>query len=157
MLILLDIDGVMVPANSWKRPEFLIDGFSAFSMKSIDALKKIIIETDANIILTTSHKSKYNIPKWLEIFKLRGIDINRIDRLSDNYANLNRKQEILNWYNSNQNLNEHFVILDDDKSLNALPNQLKEHLVLTSPLVGLTEELADNAISILNNDALAYA
>jgi len=157
MLILLDIDGVMVPANSWKRPEFLNDGFSAFSMKSIDALKKIIFETDANILLTTSHKSKYNIPQWLEIFKLRGIDINRIDRLSDNYANLNRKQEILDWYNSNQNLNEHFVILDDDKSLNALPNQLKEHLVLTSPLVGLTEELADNAISILNNDALAYA
>lgn len=27
MLILLDIDGVMVPANSWKRPEFLADGF----------------------------------------------------------------------------------------------------------------------------------
>ena len=157
MLILLDIDGVMVPANSWKRPEFLNDGFSAFSMKSIDALKKIIFETDANILLTTSHKSKYNIPQWLEIFKLRGIDINRIDRLSDNYSNLNRKQEILDWYNSNQNLNEHFVILDDDKSLNALPNQLKEHLVLTSPLVGLTEELADNAISILNNDALAYA
>lgn len=157
MLILLDIDGVMVPANSWKRPEFLNDGFSAFSMRSVVALKKIILETDANILLTTSHKSKYNIFQWLEIFKLRGIDISRIDRLSDNYSNLNRKEEILEWFNSSQNLNEHFVILDDDKSLNALPNQLKEHLVLTSPLVGLTEELADNAISILNNDALAYA
>jgi hypothetical protein len=157
MLILLDIDGVMVPANSWKRPEFLDDGFSAFSLKSINALKKIISETDAHIILTTSHKSSYDIPQWLKIFKLRGIDLNIIDRLTDNYSNLNRKQEILDWYNSKQHLHEHFVILDDDKSLNALPSHLKEHLVLTSSLVGLTDELADNAISILKNDALAYA
>ncbi len=157
MLILLDIDGVMVPANSWKRPEFLSDGFAAFSSKSTDALKKIILATNAHIILTTSHKSKYTLLQWIEMFRSRGININNIDRLTDNYSNLNRKQEILDWYNSNAITNEHFVILDDDKSLNALPTELKEHLVLTSALVGLTEELADDAISILNNDALAYA
>jgi hypothetical protein len=28
MLILLDIDGVMTSANSWKRPELLSDGFA---------------------------------------------------------------------------------------------------------------------------------
>jgi hypothetical protein len=27
MLILLDIDGVWVPANSWKKPEFMDDVF----------------------------------------------------------------------------------------------------------------------------------
>ena len=31
MIILLDIDGVMVAGNSWKKPEFLSDGFPAFS------------------------------------------------------------------------------------------------------------------------------
>ena len=155
MLILLDIDGVMVPANSWKRPEFLNDGFAAFSMKSINALQKIIFETNANIILTTSHKFRYDISQWLNIFKSRGIDIGKIDRLADNYSNLNRKEEIMDWLD--HNTNEHYVILDDDKSLNALPSDVKEHLVLTSPLVGLTNELADNAISILTSSSLSYA
>lgn len=147
----------MVPANSWKRPDFLNDGFSAFSAKSIDALKKIMLETNADILLTTSHKSNYNISQWLEIFELRGINLNKIDRLNDNYSNFDRKQEILDWYSLRHNTNEHFVILDDDKSLNALPAHLKEHLVLTSPLVGLTNELADQAISILNNNAVTFA
>ena len=31
MLVLLDIDGVMVPANSWKKPEFMDDGFPMFN------------------------------------------------------------------------------------------------------------------------------
>ena len=53
MLILLDIDGVMVPANSWKKPEFLADGFAVFSTKSVQALNKIILETNAGILLTT--------------------------------------------------------------------------------------------------------
>ena len=153
MLILLDIDGVMVPANSWKKPDFLHDGFAAFSIKSIDALRRIISETDAKIVLTTSHKSRYGLPQWLNIFKSRGIEISKIDRLTDNYSNLNRKQEILDWLVNNSE--EHYVILDDDKSLNALPANIKEHLVLTSPLVGLTSELAEHAISILNNSALS--
>ena len=150
MLILLDIDGVMVPAHSWKRPEFLSDGFPAFSTNSVNALQKIISETGANLRLTTSHKSIYSIPQWIEIFKLRGIDLGGIDRITDRYSNLNRKQEIMDWHASHPDLNEPFVILDDDKSLNALPHHLKEHLVLTSPLIGLTDELADLAISILN-------
>ena len=56
MLILLDIDGVMIPANSWKKPKFLDDGFAMFKLKSVKALQKIIAETGASILLTTSHK-----------------------------------------------------------------------------------------------------
>jgi len=157
MLILLDIDGVMVPATSWRRPQFLSDGFSAFSSKSVEALQRIIFETDAGIILTTSHKSTYDIDKWREIFKSRGLDVNRIDRLPNNYLNSSRKDEILSWHEAAHDPNESFVIIDDDKSLNDLPNHLKMNLILTSPLVGLTDELADNAISILNQGLYTYA
>lgn len=148
MTILLDIDGVMVPASSWKRPEFLNDGFPAFSNIAVKALERIISETGASIILTTSHKSKYSISEWHEIFKLRGIKISTIDRLSENSPELSRKEEILKWDFSKFN-HQNFVIIDDDKSLNGLPVFLKDKLVLTSPLVGLTDELASQAISIL--------
>ena len=157
MLILLDIDGVMVPANSWKKPEFHDDGFPMFSVKSVRALQKIIAETNAGILLTTSHKAKYSIPKWRDIFKSRGIIIPGITRLAKNDLNPSRKDEILNWYQSKHKSNEHFVIIDDDKLLNGLPHDIKQNLVLTSSSVGLTDELADTAISILKQGKLAFA
>ena len=153
MLILLDIDGVMVPANSWKKPEFLNDGFPVFSWKATHALQKIISETSADILLTTSHKSKYNISEWFKIFELRGISVGKIDRLDENKSFFNRKEEILNWSNSRFD-HEKFVIIDDDKSLNGLPSYLKEKLILTSPLVGLTDKLAEEAIYALNNETI---
>ena len=153
MLILLDIDGVMVPASAWKRPEFLNDGFPVFSNRATEALQKIISETSANLLLTTSHKSNYSISEWNAIFKLRGITVNKIERLEGNSLNTNRKDEILNWF-SFTNSKEKFVIIDDDKSLNALPSNLKEKLVLTSPLVGLTMDMAFDAIAILKQEEM---
>jgi hypothetical protein len=41
------------------------------------------------------------------------------------------------------------VIIDDDKSLNGLQPAIKSRLVLTMPLVGLNEALAEEAICIL--------
>jgi hypothetical protein len=157
MLILLDIDGVMVPANSWKKPEFHEDGFPMFNSKSVTALQKIISETGASLLLTTSHKSKYNITQWRSIFKSRGIKAKHIQRLSSNSLHSSRKDEILDWYKAKHIANEEFVIIDDDKLLNDLPANIKNNLVLTSPSIGLTDELAENAISILKNKAYAYA
>jgi hypothetical protein len=157
MLILLDIDGVMLPANSWSKPEILSDGFPMFNLRSIRALHKIITETNASLLLTTSHKSKYTAAQWRNIFKVRGIDAKKINRLSSNSLETTRKDEILNWYNTKHVPNEEFVILDDDKKLNDLPVDIKNNLVLTSASVGLTDELADNAISILKRNQYHYS
>lgn len=153
MFVLLDIDGVMVPASTWKQPEFLADGFPVFSIKATQALNKIITCTKCTILLTTSHKTKYSLSDWKNIFELRGIQIDNLERLPENSLNVNRKEEILDWIKTSEN-KENFVILDDDKSLNGLMNNLKEKLVLTSPLVGLTSEQADEAISILKQELI---
>jgi hypothetical protein len=152
MLILLDIDGVMVSANSWKKPEFLDDGFPVFNSMSVKALQKIITETNASLLLTTSHKSKYDISQWRNIFKSRGINVKHIHSLPSDSLRSGRKDEILDWYTTRLTPDEQFVIIDDDKLLNDLPANIKRHLVLTSPSVGLTGELAENAISILKRE-----
>ena len=54
-----------------------------------------------------------------------------------------RKDEILQWYTKKRMPNEEFVIIDDDKMLNGLPENIKHNLVLTSPSIGLTDDLAD--------------
>lgn len=150
MLIFLDIDGVMVPAKSWKSPELLNDGFPAFSSKASSVLQSLI-SGGATVILTTSHKSNYTIDDWKDIFRKRGIDVKKIKTLDNNLANLSRKDEISNWFDAN-NINETFVIIDDDKSLNSLPDFLKRNLILTSPLIGLTDEHLKNIKAILNKD-----
>lgn len=149
MWILLDIDGVMVPAASWKAPKLLDDGFPDFSHKAIISLEKIISGTGASIVLTTSHKSKYSVAKWRKIFAKRGINA-PIVKLR-NSIHVSRREEILKWIKANKS--RHYVIIDDDKSLNDLPVKIKQNLILTSPLIGLNESLAEKAIEALHNNS----
>jgi hypothetical protein len=155
MLVFLDIDGVMVPAKGHKQPEFLADGFAAFSSKSSHVLDRIISEYDATIMLTTSHKSSYTIDEWKTLFKKRDSHTEKIRSLQPNIDHLSRKQEIESWFHFNTA--EDFVIIDDDKSLNALPDYLKEHLILTSSYVGLTEgHLEDIKRIVKKNGRVSY-
>jgi len=149
MLILLDIDGVMVPAKSWKNPELLNDGFPAFDSKAVSVLQNLISE-DTTIVLTTSHKSRFTSDEWRKIFLKRGLTINKIKSLEDNVKHLNRKDEVLNWFRLN-NVHEDFIIIDDDKSLNDLPAFYKSRLILTSPLIGLTNSHLDEIHSVINH------
>ncbi|QHI37518.1 hypothetical protein IMCC3317_28970 [Kordia antarctica] len=145
MLIYLDIDGVMVPANSWRKPEILEGGFPNFSSKAIDSLNRIISISSADIMLTTSHKFKYSLHEWEEMFERRNVCINKISRLPENIEYLNRKKELLRWFENND-VDDEFIIIDDDKSLNGLPNYLKNKLIQTNASVGLTDFLADEVI-----------
>ena len=150
MLILLDIDGVMLKAASWRKVENLNDGFFAFESMAINNLQKIISETGASIVLTSSHKSRYSSQQWKDIFEKRGISVSNVACLNDNVANLSRKDEIVHWFNSG--VNEDFVIIDDDKGLNDLPIFLKERCVITGSLIGLNDEATNNAINILQSN-----
>ncbi|MCX6183418.1 MAG: HAD domain-containing protein [Bacteroidetes bacterium] len=148
MLIFLDIDGVMVPAKSWKSPELLSDGFPSFSLKAVNVLRSLISEA-TTIMLTTSHKSRFTAGEWKDIFEKRGLSIVNIKSLKYNVNGLNRREEILNWFHLNYT-NENFLIIDDDKSLNDLPSFFKDRLILTSSLIGLNESHIGEIESILN-------
>lgn len=135
MTIFLDIDGVMVTGASWKSPEFLEDGFPVFTLSSCNALNKLISD-DTIIILTTSHRFRYSINEWKDIFKIRGIEINNLKLLDKYDVNYSRKDEFLS-YISMYNINSDYIIIDDDKSLNSLPIDIKKNLILTYSLIGL--------------------
>jgi len=152
MLVLLDIDGVMVPVKSWKAPELMEDGFPAFSIKAVHALQNLISD-DTIVMLTTSHKSNYSLSRWKEMFNRRGLNIKKLDSLPKNVNHISRKDEILKWVDLNH-LQKDFVIIDDDSSLNDLPRHLKKNLVLTSSIIGLTEE---NIRGHISNKKLEHA
>ena len=149
MLLLLDIDGVLVPAKSWERPEQLNDGFSNFHPKAVMALNKVLTASGASIILTTSHRKSFSIDKWIQIFSTRGIHETTISILNLNSDRRfqTRALEIQDWYNF-VGENENFVVIDDDTSLNDLPPRIKRRCVITKPYIGLDDAGADDAIRI---------
>lgn len=148
MILLLEIDGVMLSANSWRSPNILADNFVEFNPKAVKALNIILNENAFDIVLTTSHKFKYNLSQWLDIFSTRNINLSKIDRLPENVNHVDKKNEIVNWFKSKTSSDD-FIIIDDDKSLNDLPDFLKSRLIQTSASVGLTDELANEVLERL--------
>ncbi|WP_297337703.1 HAD domain-containing protein [Algoriphagus sp.] len=138
MLIFLDIDGVLVSAAHWKTPVLMEDGFPVFLAKAVESLNSLI-SSDTEIILSTSHRDRFSLQDWKDVFKKRGIIVKHLDKLPSSHQNRKRKNEIQDWFASN-NKPERFLIIDDDKSLYDLPKDLKEHLIITDPIIGLTKD-----------------
>lgn len=143
MIFFLDIDGVMVHANPHKKVELEEDGFYKFNTIAVDILNSVIYKTIDEVILSTSHRYRYNENKWKEIFEKRGMDFKFLSILNSHKLSFdpksNRKTEILDWINTNKIDSSKIVIIDDDKSLNDLPRHLKDRLVLTNSYTGLND------------------
>lgn len=136
----------MIPARPWRAYEISSDGFGMFSKSSVDCLNDIIKSSlNPEIILTTSHKNRYGIDDWKNIFSNRGIIKTKISRLNTESLEISRIEEIRSWYLKNQN--ESFIVIDDDKGLNDLDTNFKEdYLVLTKPTIGLDKISAEEAV-----------
>lgn len=140
MNVILDIDGVMVHAISNKSVEFESDGFYKFNYEAVEALNYIFslyeIEYN-NIILSTTHRLKYSEADWQMMLRTRGLRrVSSISRLPEYESN--NKLDIIKSIIDNDGLSiAESIIIDDDKSLNNLPEELKTRLILTSPITGL--------------------
>ena len=133
----------------------------AFDPRSVANLKKILDETGADIVISSSWKS-LGLSELEEMWQDRGLPGKLIgitpNSVSDEMllkADLDhmelfsiRGMEIKEWLDKHGKKVSHYVIIDDMD--NFLSNQ-KSHFVQTDPEVGITEEDADKAIKILNN------
>ncbi|WP_276878194.1 HAD domain-containing protein, partial [Chryseobacterium joostei] len=63
MKVFLDIDGVMVHANPYKKVDMEEDGFYKFNKNAVDAINSIDYN-EIEIILSTSHRFRFNIQAW---------------------------------------------------------------------------------------------
>lgn len=152
MTILLDIDGVLETTPSWRKVEIDSDGFMKLNEKAVENLAILYKQTNASIVLTTTHRINYDEAKWREIFKNRGLNFETISKVNDKkeISQLtNRGEEIEKWVEkTGKELN--YVILDDDQSINALPENIKERWVSINPFIGFDKEALEKAQLILN-------
>jgi sugar-specific transcriptional regulator TrmB len=149
--ILLDIDGVLVTTPSWRNVERHEDGFVEFNDTAKQNLAVLIEKTQAEIVLTTTHRISYSEKKWVEIFNARGIHVTtltKVNQASSIQDIRDRGNEILDWIDKLAS-NERYVIIDDDPSINKLPNRIKKNWVKTQSHLGFDKHSLDLAVRIL--------
>jgi len=153
-IIFLDIDGVLNPVRFMnilhKMRKELGKGVKTednygqyFAPWCVDALNKIIKETDAKIVITSTWRRFLKLPDLIQMWKDRGLP-GEIYDVTD-ILNLMRGEEIQQWLL--ENTVDSYVIIDDDDDM--LPEQ---NFIKTNSNIGLTDDLADDCIKILNND-----
>lgn len=144
-IIFLDIDGVLVNRASLRQASGLR---ASADPKCVSALNKIIAETDAKIVVSSTwRRSGVNfVIQKLRSWGVSGDIVGLTPVL--NVVNVERGNEIQTWIDENTQLGKiitSFVILDDDDDMLHLTNRL----VQTVFEDGLTESDADRAIGIL--------
>lgn len=152
MILLLDIDGVLETSPSWKQPEFLEDKFYKFNDNSRKNFIEVINKINPEIILTTTHRINYNLTEWNKIFELRGINVSKISKINNAKKATDIKKrnvEIEEWFLNNRTAE--FLILDDDKILNELTDNLKNRWIQIDPMLGITESIRDQILERINN------
>lgn len=158
-VIFLDVDGVLNSELSREQERNNFDNWMEHEVSEmhVNNLKKIVDATGAQIVLSSSWR--FDHPKatgrdfiadpLMKILdrKLKAVGLDIIDVTPDLRGKI-RGAEIQDWLDRHSEV-ERFVILDDDVDM---MEEQKPFFVNTTFKNGLTEEMANKAIEILNKD-----
>ena len=159
-IIFLDIDGVLSPR--WWNSDKQSDNYGClFDAKAVANLAKIVEETDAEIVISSSWKDM-GLVELQNMWRDRDLPGKIVDitpdymsdelLLKEDSADMDylyeRGSEIQGWVLLHGDDVSRYVIIDDMDDI--LPEQ-KSHFVQTDPEVGITEEDVDKAVRLLNN------
>lgn len=157
-IIFLDFDGVMDTASYDMHlvknglPECDDKGRPMFDPKCIEHLKRIIDETNADVVVTSDWKYIDKYDDLLDMWTQR----NMPGFLTDVTPNVSkhRGDEIDSWLKECKT-DCNYIILDDLDESNFNTHQL-DRLIVVDPFVGLDNHAAERAISILIHTALSF-
>lgn len=156
--LFLDIDGVL---NTGRYSNYLVenglcetdaDGY-LFAPEAVQNLERIIEVTDAKIIITSTWRYDGDMQALWRNRNLAGEVIGitpsllrekAIGKIKVYYGH--RGMEVEAWLEDNAIAPYKYAILDDEDDY--LPHQ-SEHLILTDPMTGITEDVAEKVISLL--------
>ena len=154
MVVLLDLDGVLITTPAWRAVEAAADGFCQFNGRATTNLAAILAETQAALVLTTSHRISYSVAQWTTLLNARGLFPSAISKVNDRDTLPppgSRAGEIATWVTQQEAVN--YVVLDDDLSLHGLPAAIESRCVFTKPLLGLDATATRQALHILRSNA----
>ena len=156
-VIFLDVDGVLNSEEFLKNnPDQLID------KNKVSILKNIIDKTGAVLVMTSTWKLWFDdnmMPRggyskrFYDIFSLFDIKLfgktpdfsTEEIKMTKTFSHVKSK-EIIQWLNSNKNV-EQYIVIDD---LDLRDEEINKHLVRTDGSIGITEEDAKRVIKMIN-------
>lgn len=154
-VIFLDIDGVLNTAFNCKKMA-LSKGPSCddygilFDPEAVKYLKRIIEETGAEIVISSSWKYTYPYQEFLRMWEDRDLPGSVID-VTPNVSK-HRGDDIDQWLRECGHVTD-YVIIDDLDSTHFNARQ-DPHLVFVDGYYGLDENAAHKAIGILNYSSI---
>jgi hypothetical protein len=150
-IVFLDIDGVL-NSQDW-YDTYTLTGrripHPPFDPVAVKRLDRLVRETDAYVVLSSSWRAYPEIPRWLSERGFRGVICGRTPGLRHRYGrDIIRGQEIA-WWLRNRALEgipvRQWVILDDDDDM----GDMTSWLVQTNHVYGLQDEDVERAKTIL--------
>jgi hypothetical protein len=153
-IIFLDFDGVMDTAyydhmlSKQGLPGNDPYG-TVFDPNCVHNLRRIIDNTGADIVVSSSWKHFMTYKEFLEMWDARGLPGFVTDVTPIPEMRRNRGDEIDAWLNE-CNVECQYVIIDDLDGSNFNEHQIPRLLVV-NPFFGLDEDTAERAIYLLNN------
>ena len=155
-VIFLDVDGVLNSGHladtiGWgghfDESEKATHENVKWGQQMVDNLRKIVETTGSQIVISSTWRLHFSIPKFKEMFSIYGwSDAPIIDKTPVMISK--RGFEINKWLVNHPEVNK-YVILDD--STDFLPDQIPV-FINTDLEVGLSKEDAEKAIKILSNE-----
>jgi len=141
--IFLDIDGVLATNQEPKTPKSLWyeERIYPFTKKCVDVLNQILINSNAEIILSSDWRRLFELDELDKIFKFNNVIKSPIDVTP---ILLNRDREIRDVV-TNKKLSK-FLIIDDSQL-----SGYKERFIRTNPEKGLSIEHLKKAIKLLKH------
>ena len=147
-VIFLDVDGVLNNRHTRTRT---CEGWCFVDDFLVARVRKIVDATGAVIVLSSTWRDEWNIKDE----SLNGSDFNELRAKFNEFGmdffsrtgawqKRGRGWEIMDWLERHEAI-ESFVILDDWNDM----GPVRDHLILTNPSLGLTEENVQEAIKIL--------
>lgn len=156
-VVFLDFDGVLNSAyyNHVLESKGLLcsDEFGAiFDPSCTRNLGRIIEETDAKIVITSSWKSLMSYRDFLNMWRERNLPGQVIDVCPNRAGCRNRGDEIDSWLSECKEKCQ-YVIIDDMWADNFNEHQIS-HLLVVNPYFGIEESDVERAIIMLNSQTV---
>jgi hypothetical protein len=134
-ILFLDIDGVLNNSS---------ENYRTPGIENMNQLKRIIKETDAEIVLTSTWR--YSLEEALKLFRM--YDVKTPISLTQVLKPLERGNEIVLWLASYPMLVDTYCVIDD--AIEDISGYPLKNIVEINPAYGLTAGDADKTINILN-------
>lgn len=148
-IIFLDIDGVL-NSSQWFQGDGRVNDrpLGHLDPAACARVQRICDATQARICVSSTWRLIHKRPKLVEMFRLRGITAEVVGQTPQlPGSDQQRGDEICLWLSKHPEVTK-YIVLDDDSDMRGVHHRF----IQTSFAEGLTDELADRAIAMLNEE-----